>query len=189
MKIVLLNERQAEAVYCGQMMRDFPESELKPFATILGMMRSGIYEPLAFYEEDGTLTAYAWQTVLPDRESVLIDYFAVVPARRGNGAGTRILAALAEYYAPRKRTLIIECEHPAEAPDPAAARRRIGFYLRAGARAPAMESRVFGVRYQIYALPAGGGAPDRQINDDLKEIYRRTVPQPYYRGNVIFFGE
>ena len=52
-----------------------------------------------------------------------------------------------------------------------------------------MESRVFGVRYQIYALPAGGGAPDRQINDDLKEIYRRTVPQPYYRGNVIFFGE
>ena len=60
MKIVLLNERQAEAVYCGQMMRDFPESELKPFATILGMMRGGIYEPLAFYEEDGTLTAYAW---------------------------------------------------------------------------------------------------------------------------------
>ncbi|MEE0801033.1 MAG: hypothetical protein U0L91_07115 [Gemmiger sp.] len=189
MKIVLLDEQQAEQVYREEMIRDFPADELKPFSAISQMMRSGIYEPLAFYDEDGALAAYAWQTVLPDHDSALIDYYAVLPDRRGGGMGTRILGLLAGYYAPRIKSLIIECEHPAEAPDPATARRRIGFYLRAGARATAMESRVFGVRYQIYALPAGGNASDREINEDLKAIYRTMVPEPYYRGNVIFFGE
>lgn len=188
MKITLLNEAQAEAIYQTEMTRDFPEAELKPFSSIRKMMRDGIYEPLAFYDGAGELAAYAWQTVLPQRDNALLDYYAVVPHRRGHGDGTEILHELAQYYAPRKKSLIIECEHPAEAPDGAAARRRIGFYLRAGARATAMESRVFGVRYQIYSLPAGGGAPDADINNDLREIYRTMVPEPYYRGNVIFFG-
>ena len=68
------------------------------------------------------------------------------------------------------------------------ARRRIGFYLRAGAHAAAMESRLFGVRYQIYSLPAGGFAKDEEIHRDLQELYRTMVPEPYYRGNVNFFG-
>jgi len=188
MNIVLLNESQAESIYSGEMTRDFPENELKPFAAVRQMMRDGIYEPLAFYDDANRLTAYAWQTVLPERPNALLDYYAVMPACRGGGVGTKILQELAQYYAPRKHSLIIECEHPAEAPDPAAARRRIGFYLRAGAHATAMESRVFGVRYQIYSMPAGCRAPDAEINDDLKALYRTMVPEPYYRGNVIFFG-
>ena len=60
--------------------------------------------------------------------------------------------------------------------------------LRAGAHAAAMESRLFGVRYQIYSLPAGGLAKDEEIYRDLQELYRTMVPEPYYRGNVNFFG-
>ena len=119
---------------------------------------------------------------------MLLDYFAVLPQYRGSGVGTAVLKELAAYYAPRKQSLIIECEHPAEAPEPAVARRRIGFYLRAGAHAAAMESRLFGVRYQIYSLPAGGLAKDEEIHCDLQELYRTMVPEPYYRGNVNFFG-
>ena len=174
MKIVLLNVEQAQSIYRSQMVRDFPESELKPFASVQGMMTRGLYEPLAFYDEAGALMAYAWQTVLPQC--------------RGSGVGTAVLKELAAYYAPRKQSLIIECEHPAEAPEPAVARRRIGFYLRAGAHAAAMESRLFGVRYQIYSLPAGGLAKDEEIHRDLQELYRTMVPEPYYRGNVNFFG-
>ncbi|MDD4849226.1 MAG: GNAT family N-acetyltransferase [Gemmiger sp.] len=187
MQIQLLNAAEAQTIYENEMLRDFPADELKPFAAMRQMMADGIYEPLAFYE-DGQLLGYAWQTVLPERRGVLIDYYAVLPPLRGGGTGTRLLAALAGYYAGRKETLIIECEHPAEAPDPTMARRRIGFYLRAGARATAMESRVFGVRYQIFALPCGGAEPDAEINEDLKVIYSAMVPEPYYRGNVIFFG-
>ena len=172
MKIVLLNVEQAQSIYRSQMVRDFPESELKPFASVQGMMTRGLYEPLAFYDEAGAL----------------MDYFAVLPQYRGSGVGTAVLKELAAYYAPRKQSLIIECEHPAEAPEPAVARRRIGFYLRAGAHAAAMESRLFGVRYQIYSLPAGGLAKDEEIHRDLQELYRTMVPEPYYRGNVNFFG-
>ena len=174
MKIVLLNVEQAQSIYRSQMVRDFPESELKPFASVQGMMTRGLYEPLAFYDEAGALMAYAWQAVLPQCRNVLLDYFAVLPQYRGSGVG--------------KQSLIIECEHPAEAPEPAVARRRIGFYLRAGAHAAAMESRLFGVRYQIYSLPAGGLAKDEEIHRDLQELYRTMVPEPYYRGNVNFFG-
>ena len=173
MKIVLLNVEQAQSIYRSQMVRDFPESELKPFASVQGMMTRGLYEPLAFYDEAGALMAYAWQAVLPQCRNVLLDYFAVLPQYRGSGVGTAVLKELAAYYAPRKQSLIIECEHP---------------NLRAGAHAAAMESRLFGVRYQIYSLPAGGLAKDEEIHRDLQELYRTMVPEPYYRGNVNFFG-
>lgn len=188
MIIRLLDEEQAYQIYLDHMVADFPEDELKPFDAIRKMMRAGIYEPLAFTDDEGELIGYAWQTVLPGCPNALIDYLAVVPQRRGGGAGTAMLHALAEHYAERLGALIIECEHPAEAPDPAMARRRIGFYLRAGARATSMESRVFGVKYQIYALVCGRDPGDEAINRDLKQIYRTMVPEPYYRGNVIFFG-
>ena len=178
MKIVLLNVEQAQSIYRSQMVRDFPEAELKPFASVQGMMTRGLYEPLAFYDEAGALMAYAWQAVLPQCRNVLLDYFAVLPQYRGSGVGTAELKELAAYYAPRKQSLIIECEHPAEAPEPTVARRRIGFYLRAGAHAAAMESRLFGVRYQIYSLPAGGLAKDEEIHRDLQELYRPMVPGP-----------
>ena len=76
MKIVLLNVEQAQSIYRSQMVRDFPESELKPFASVQGMMTRGLYEPLAFYDEAGALMAYAWQAVLPQCRNVLLDYFA-----------------------------------------------------------------------------------------------------------------
>ena len=65
---------------------------------------------------------------------------------------------------------------------------RIGFYLRAGARTTAIESRLFGVRYLVLALPCGGTVTDAAVSADLRRIYGQTVPEPYYRGNVIFYG-
>ena len=58
MEIRLLNEQQAEQIYRSYMVQDFPPSELKPFASVQGLMRRGLYEPLALYE-DGALAAYA----------------------------------------------------------------------------------------------------------------------------------
>lgn len=188
MELTLLDRNAALDVYQRDMRLDFPPEELKPFRVVEELMQAGLYEPLAF-RKDGRLTAYAWQAAAPGVDCVLVDYFAVCRGLRGGGVGTAALAALANYYAPRSRALLVECEHPAEAPDPAAARRRIGFYLRAGARVLAAESRLFGVRYQLLALPCGGAAiSDAAACADLKALYRLMVPEPYYRGNVIFYG-
>lgn len=188
MKLRLLSLEETKRIYDRYLVRDFPPAERKPFASIRQLMEAGLYEPLGAEAGDGRLLAYAWQTVVPGCASALLDYFAVLPEGRGRGTGTAVLRALAARDAPHRDSLIIECEHPAEAPDPAAARRRIGFYLRAGARPTAMESRLFGVRYLIYAMPCGAAVPDADINADLQAIYRATVPEPYYRGNVIFYG-
>ena len=188
MKLRLLSLQQTRQVYDRYMVHDFPDAERKPFAAIRELMQAGLYEPLAAEDEAGHMLAYAWQTVVPGCGSALLDYFAVLPGGRGKGTGTAVLRALAAYYAPRISSLLIECEHPAEAPDPAVARRRIGFYLRAGAHPTAMESRLFGVRYLICVLPCGAEVPNAQVNADLQAIYRATVPEPYYRGHVIFFG-
>ena len=84
MKIVLLNVEQAQSIYRSQMVRDFPESELKPFASVQGMMTRGLYEPLAFCDEAGALMAYAWQAVLPQCR------FTAVPRQRcGHGGAER----------------------------------------------------------------------------------------------------
>lgn len=60
--------------------------------------------------------------------------------------------------------------------------------LRAGARATALESRVFGTRYAVLSLPCGGTVPDAALCKELRALYKTMIPQPYYRGNVIFYG-
>ena len=164
MRIRLLNAAGARQLYESRMARDFPPGELKPFATMEELLAAGLYEPLTFTDDAGAVL-------------------------RGSGIGTRALHLLQAHYAPRLAALLLECEHPAEAPDAAVARRRIGFYLRAGARATALESRVFGARYSILQLPCGETLlPDGTLNTALQTLYSRMVPQPYYRGSVIFYG-
>ena len=181
MRIRLLNAAGARQLYESRMARDFPPGELKPFAAVEELLAAGLYEPLTFTDDAGAVLAYAWQVVLPGQQAGLVDYFAVRSDLRGSGIGTRALHLLA--------ALLLECEHPAEAPDAAIARRRIGFYLRAGARATALESRVFGARYSILQLPCGETLlPDGTLNTVLQTLYSRMVPQPYYRGSVIFYG-
>lgn len=188
MQITRLTLPETEELYRTALPRDFPAAELKPFTEIRHLMEAGVYEPLLLTDEAGTRMAYAWQVVLPNQRTALLDYFAVRQDLRGGGVGTRALHMVREYDAMRIQDLLLECEHPAEAPDPAVARRRIGFYLRAGARATALESRVFGTRYAVLALPCGGTAPDAALAAELRVLYKVMVPKPYYRGQVIFYG-
>ena len=168
MQIRLLDCAGAQNIYETRMVQDFPAAELKPFSAVREMMQAGIYEPLVLEEEDGRLLAYAWQVLLPGRRSALLDYFAVRSDLRGGGIGTRALHALADHYRDRLDDLILECEHPDEAPDRAVAKRRIAFYLRAGACATRIESRVFGVRYNILTLPCGSHETDAVVSRDSR---------------------
>lgn len=132
MQILRLSPAACEELYHTALPRDFPAAELKPFAEIQRLLDAGIYEPLLLTDDAGVRLAYAWQVVLPGQRTALLDYFAVRCDLRGGGVGTQALQLVKAYDAMRVHDLLLECEHPAEAPDPAVARRRIGFYLRAG---------------------------------------------------------
>ena len=124
--------QQAQQIYEQHMTRDFPPAELKPFAMIRQGMQQGSYDFLALYRADDTLMGYAVLVAEPGQPAALLDYYAVLPQTRGGGVGAAGLQLLRQYYAAQKDSILIESEYPAEAPDPAAARRRIGFYQRHG---------------------------------------------------------
>ena len=127
MQIKRLSPAGCEELYRTALPRDFPAAECKPFAEIRRLLEAGVYEPLLLTDDAGARLAYAWQVVLPGQRTALLDYFAVRCDLRGSGVGTAALQLIRDYYALRVQDLLLECEHPAEAPDPAVARRRIGF--------------------------------------------------------------
>ena len=158
MQITRLSAAECEDLYRSALPRDFPAAELKPFAEIQRLLESGVYEPLLLTDDAGARLAYAWQVVLPGQRTALLDYFAVRYDLRGSGVGTAALGLVRDYDAMRVHDLVLECEHPAEAPDPSIARRRIGT------------------------------VPDAAICKELRTLYKVMVPHPYYRGQVIFYG-
>lgn len=171
-----LNARQLAGAY-RWLRRDFPDAERKPLWMLLIALRHGRYHPYVFWEK-GRPAAYAFLASAPGCPWALLDYLAVQPAARGGGVGTRVLEELAALCAGRWAGLLIECEAPADAPDPAAARRRIAFYERAGAAPLGWDSRLFGVHYRLLALPARGGrAPEAaRAVGALRRVYRAMRP-------------
>ena len=188
MQIRRLSPLQLHELREKAMPKDFPDGELKPFAAMQRLLQAGLYEPLLFADDAGTPMAYALLVAEPGNPCLLIDYFAVRRDLRGGGVGTRVLQALRERARRRAKVLLVECEHPDRAPDPDTARRRIGFYLRAGVHGTAIESQVYGVRYLVLALPCRRTYSEAEAAAGLRQLYVRMAPRPYERGSVIFYG-
>jgi len=108
------------------------------------MLEDGCYDPLVLVE-GGEITGacFLW-TGVPGW--ALLDYLCVSPARRGDGAGGEILRLMRKLYA--GWTILAESESPAEAPDTALAKRRLGFYDRSHALLAGYDTEAFGVRYK-----------------------------------------
>ena len=175
---------QAAEVYSTEMYRDFPESELKPWASISALWAQGRYEAMVL-EKGGQRLAYAFLLHTPEASALLLDYLAVLPAYRDQGLGREMLRRLAEHYGARFDRLLIEAEAPCEAPDDAVARRRLRFYASAGALDQGFEVRLFGVRFCILALPLGQSAPSESARA-LEALYRAMLPGPVYAQSVEF---
>ncbi len=150
MELKQLTLAEGERFYAAHLKRDFPPSELKPWAMMSAAARVGQYDLLAALDH-GVMVGYAWQ-FRPDTGAILIDYLAVLPQYRGQGVGTRLLAALRQYYGETGRGVLLESEYPPEAPDLEEAKRRLAFYARAGLEDTGVQTRLFGVRFQILAL-------------------------------------
>lgn len=184
--------QQAQQIYEQHMTRDFPPAELKPFAMIRQGMQQGSYDFLALYRTDDALMGYAVLVAEPGQPAALLDYYAVLPQTRGSGVGAAGLQLLRQYYAPQKDSILIESEYPAEAPDPALAERRLGFYIRGGARKTSIAERLFGVRYTIFSLDCsaqGSARSESELEQALQGIYRRMIPGTVCAQAVQFGAE
>ena len=133
------------------------------------------HQPAAFYRPVNSNGAIGSMEILKNGKSVLLDYLAVTPEYRDRGIGSEVLRALQKYYRGKADFIMIESEHPLEAPDENAALRRLDFYKRAGARLTDTQVRLFDILFLIFVLPCGN-AEETDTAAEMEKIYRVTVP-------------
>lgn len=184
MQIRPLSDAQLEAVYETGMMHDFPDTERKPLRMIRDALRRDEYDCLGLFAGE-ILRGYAFFVRL-GRE-LLLDYFAVSPAYRGTGCGSRFLQMLRQQYTDAE-TLIIETETPAYAADDAdrlTRTRRMQFYLRGGCRETGITVQVFGVEYSLLELPLSGVHTPDEIRAVYARLYQSFLPPERYQRNIL----
>ena len=125
-----LSLSEIKAIHETHMPEAFPPRELRPYSSIKALYEGGNYMGYGLFEDE-KLAAYAYFAKADRRPFALLDYFAVLPALRGNGLGSRFFTLLcAELEA--IDGLLLEVESVESAPDEsqrAVRRRRIAFYI------------------------------------------------------------
>ncbi len=183
-----LSLTQLKAIYTPCLARDFPPDELMPFHRMEALTQAKSQVALGFYNSQG-LAAYAIFILRPGSPAALLNYFAVQPHCRGQGMGTACLRQLghaAQNFG--AGYVVFEVESPSHASSPADRKirqKRVGFYLQGGAKATSVSSWLYGVDYNIMILP--GQAPpagNRQIKEDLEDLYHIVVPSRLSRGRA-----
>ena len=179
MELRIPTAEQLQTVSDIDMKAAFPAAELKPLSAIRRMWREGRYKPYCLFDGDDIVgECFLW---LGHPGWALLDYLCVSPKARNVGLGALILAKLREV---EPGTVIFgEAEAPEHAPDPAMAKRRLGFYARNGLRTAGYDTEVFGVHYKTLYLA------DRQVAEEtlMKEhdfVYRSSFEPGKYAKYV-----
>ena len=69
-------------IYNKRLVNDFPESEVKSLKKIIDMYKKDMYFVYGYYNENGELAGYAFFINDRTKDTVLLDYFAIVPEKR-----------------------------------------------------------------------------------------------------------
>ena len=156
-----LSLSEIKAIHETHMPEAFPPSELRPYSSIKALYEGGNYMGYGLFEGE-RLAAYAYFAKADERPFALLDYFAVLPALRGNGIGSRFSRCCARSLK-RLTGFLLEVESMESAPDEAqraVRRRRIAFYTRCGCAMTGVKCLLYGVDYNILAMPVA--APCRR---------------------------
>lgn len=178
-----LDKEEISYIYQTYMTQDFPSEELKPLSHIVRSLEQGYGFTLGIYEGQ-KLMGYSVFIVAADY--VLLDYFAVVKAYRGQGVGHEAFRLLTEYLEknmPQISGIYIESEriNGARNEEERTVRsRRIAFYQSCGCKMTELESKLFGVEYSILYRRLGGAAVPPSI-DAVDTIYRTMFKKTHYK--------
>ena len=144
----LSNAGSLDLKYIWDLYRNsFPDAERKPFSLIERKAAMGTMDVLLMSEGGKRLglaiTAF-------DGNLVLLDYFAVDPSKRGQGAGSEALQLLLALYSDRQ--FFLEIERPVdEAPNLEERILRKQFYLKNGMLETGIMIRLYGIPMELLA--------------------------------------
>lgn len=129
----------------------FPQEERKPFSLIERKAAMGSMEILVL-KEGGKRCGLAITAM--EQDIVLLDYFAVVKERRGQGLGTDAFFLLKELYRDKQFFLEIEELDETQPNFPERVRRK-AFYLRNGMLETGIHIELFHVKMELLASKPG----------------------------------
>lgn len=182
-----LTDSEITYIYNTYMKQDFPADELKPLSHILKSMGEGYGFSLGIYEEE-KLVGYGVFILCEETKCALLDYFAILSDRRGEGLGHRAFLLFETYFKenlPLVEGLYIESERVAAAENEEqrlTRERRIAFYESCGCEMTDLRAVLFGVDYSVlYKRMKPAGTASR---DALDMLYRRMFKPEHYERCV-----
>lgn len=178
MKLRKLNLEELRWLHDVEMTEAFPPEELKPYAAMENLCKSGMYHPMGAYEGDD-LVGYALLWESPGGKYVLIDYLGVTAARRNGGLGGKILALLKETFHDWDG-IIVESEAPDGGEHDALRNRRMDFYRRNGFTFLDYDCILFGVHYGVCLCSPNGKGREEDVMQAHINLYRHQLTQWAY---------
>ena len=175
----------AREIYETYMKKDFPPEEIKPFPVIEKMWEKKSYFVYVFYEN---MSPCAYAFLLADNKErvLLLDYFAVLEQRRGEGYGSYALSLLRETCADWNALLIeVENDEMADIDEETRTmrKRRISFYTEAGCLMTDVRSRLWDVNYRIMVMPLSDRYAGERIEEKLVSLYRGMYNEKKLKEN------
>ena len=185
MNIRDLTTEEIRRAYADYLEHDFPSDELKPLDRIEKSLDAGQYSCIGAFDDDGAFVAYAFFVIVNGLS--LLDYYAVVPSKRGEGIGTGFLSQA--ILGTGIDFTLIEIEDPesgVDAADVAARSKRRSFYLNAGCIDTDVRVTTFGVDFLILEYPTVSGKlhSKLEVAEAYKELYREILPKRMFERNV-----
>lgn len=172
MKLQRITKNDIITIYNDYMILDFPQEELKPLAVILDLLDKDTYFAYGLYH-DSKLLAYMF--LCKNGDYTLLDYFAVLPAYRCHGYGSKCLELLFE-KSNETGILLLEVEDPAfscDSKDETIRKRRIQFYIHSGIIMSEIKVLLFGTHMNILYKPYHSiPCSEHQLQSALIDIYQ-----------------
>ena len=180
MQIKTLTTEDLREIYYVNMVHEFPEAELKPFAAIDKLLQRNMYLCFGLFEDE-TLEGYAFLVREDGNDQLLLDYYVVLEEFRDQGLGTSFMtmlrAACKDYAA-----ILVEVADPdyaADDTDLAARKRRISFYERNGYKDTGIRNSLYGADYRIMQRKLSLEGPDVPAYPGLDALYHEILGDQY----------
>ena len=179
-----LENTEITSIYDTYMKQDFPSDELKPLSHILKSMEEGYGFSVGLYEEK-KLAGYAVFVLCEETKCALLDYFAILSDRRGEGLGHRAFLLFDTYFSenlPQMEGLYIESERVSAAENEKqrlTRERRIAFYQSCGCEMTDLRAVLFGVDYSVLYMRMGNATQGASLKA-LDALYRRMFKPGHY---------
>lgn len=185
MNIRDLTRDEIRKAYVEHLKLDFPADELKPLDRIEKSIDDGQYRCIGAFDDEGAFVAYAFFVIVNGIS--LLDYYAVVPSKRGEGIGTGFLSQA--ILSTGIDFTLIEIEDPdsdIDEAERATRSKRKAFYLKAGCLDTGVKATAFGVDFLLLEYPTFSSAAHSKVEvaDAYSELYREILPRRMFERNI-----